>query len=77
MFKMQKEIKGLLNKEVSIRGETLNGKSVLIFNGNLLESNTMEDGFLIVNGVNTMSFSCNQVTKIDKNNLYLKFTLKT
>jgi hypothetical protein len=72
---MQKEIKGLLNKNVSILSE-LNGKSLRILNGNLMESNAMKDGFLVVNGENTLSFSGNQVSKIDKTNLYLKFTYK-
>jgi RNase P/RNase MRP subunit p29 len=72
---MQKEIKGLLNKNVSIWSE-LNGKSLRILNGNLMESNSMKDGYLVVNGENTLSFSGQQVSKIDKTNLYLKFTYK-
>lgn len=74
-IKMQEEIKGLLNKPVSVWSE-LNGKSLRILNGNLVESNAMKDGYLVVNGENTLSFSGQQVSKIDKTNLYLKFIYK-
>ena len=72
---MQKEIKSLLNKSVSVWSE-LNGKSLRILNGNLMESNSMKDGYLVVNGENTLSFSGNQVSKVDNANLYLKFIMK-
>jgi hypothetical protein len=72
---MQEQINSLLNRQVSIWSE-LNGKSLRILNGNLLESNAMKNGYLVVNGENTLSFSGNQVSKIDKTNLYLRFALK-
>lgn len=72
---MQKQINSLLNKQVSIWSEH-NGKSLRILNGNLLESNAMNNGYLVVNSENTLSFSGNQVHKIDRTNLYLKFMLK-
>lgn len=72
---MQKEIKGLLNKPVSVWSE-LNGKYLRILNGNLMESNAMKDGYLVVNSENTLSFSGNQVSRVDKANLYLKFVMK-
>jgi hypothetical protein len=74
---MQKEIKALLNKDVSIWARTKDKSLIVLFSGKLLESNSMKDGFVVNNSVQgtTFSFALHQIIDIEDSNLTLKFVM--